>query len=531
MWFARKGNEYVLPWFPESIASPAQSLNFPQAGNSIKLARPGVVVSNTNRHPKAIAQSRAFDGTGFGLLCSSSCIMLNFVVTPVAQPCPRRFRRSMSCGADGGRKFDWMTSVPGVVAPKLRVGRVADTWGWIATEEIEPGEGLMTVPYEYAIVPSGTSPDDTIIPQQYWEQLGRTWYFRLAVYLLFEEKIIGENSKWFGYLRSLPCASDVDSTLQFSDNDLKSLEYSLVEEISLSRKKAFNEALVSFRQATKSSLGGQVSDDDFLRAVQNAHSRAFKLPHFNTYGFLPCIDMFNHSSRCITEMNYDVVNNVFRVCVPRKGFNPLSHVCISYGERSNDDLLQFYGFVEHDNPADEYVFSKAWSFLEEQGVKAEARQEALLTTLGLSLRKDYRNRRDHIDEDLIACLRILLADPDGGDFQHALSWKVTPRKEWKSLSLENELQVWDLVVRWCHFELGNFSTTLEEDLRSLSTERNSRRRMIISFRCEKKKVLHSIVERLRHLSDVSSKVGRVITVLLSPSQTFVTLFTKDESEN
>jgi hypothetical protein len=32
-----------------------------------------------------------------------------------------------------------------------------------------------------------------------------------------------------------------------------------------------------------------------------------------------------------------------------------SEVLISYGKRSNDHLLQYYGFVEKDNPHDVYI--------------------------------------------------------------------------------------------------------------------------------------------------------------------------------
>ncbi len=32
-------------------------------------------------------------------------------------------------------------------------------------------------------------------------------------------------------------------------------------------------------------------------------------------------------------------------------------VCISYGQQSNDRLLQYYGFVEQRNPADTYVMT------------------------------------------------------------------------------------------------------------------------------------------------------------------------------
>ncbi len=38
---------------------------------------------------------------------------------------------------------------------------------------------------------------------------------------------------------------------------------------------------------------------------------------------------------------------------------------MSYGPVSNDDLLQYYGFVERDNPADAYVLQDMGKWLRE----------------------------------------------------------------------------------------------------------------------------------------------------------------------
>lgn len=38
---------------------------------------------------------------------------------------------------------------------------------------------------------------------------------------------------------------------------------------------------------------------------------------------------------------------------------------MSYGPVSNDDLLQYYGFVERDNPSDAYVLEDMGKWLQE----------------------------------------------------------------------------------------------------------------------------------------------------------------------
>ena len=51
-------------------------------------------------------------------------------------------------------------------------------------------------------------------------------------------------------------------------------------------------------------------------------------------------------------------------------FDAGDHAFVSYGPVSNDDLLQFYGFVERDNPSDAYVLEDMGRWLREVCVRA-----------------------------------------------------------------------------------------------------------------------------------------------------------------
>lgn len=80
-----------------------------------------------------------------------------------------------------------------------------------------------------------------------------------------------------------------------------------------------------------------------------------KLFRNQKYVICPVIDMCNHSS-VSTNANvaYEFFANAYSLsttsAVPGN-----SELFISYGSRSNDQLLQYYGFVERDNPHDIYV--------------------------------------------------------------------------------------------------------------------------------------------------------------------------------
>lgn len=45
--------------------------------------------------------------------------------------------------------------------------------------------------------------------------------------------------------------------------------------------------------------------------------------------------------------------------------DPGDHAFLSYGPVSNDGLLQYYGFVERDNPSDTYVLQDMGKWLRE----------------------------------------------------------------------------------------------------------------------------------------------------------------------
>lgn len=75
------------------------------------------------------------------------------------------------------------------------------------------------------------------------------------------------------------------------------------------------------------------------------------------YALVPGIDMFNHDSArgkgSLIEFQY--FTNSFEVRSSQP-YNTDEEVFISYGDLTNDALLQYYSFVDVQNPADSFVF-------------------------------------------------------------------------------------------------------------------------------------------------------------------------------
>jgi hypothetical protein len=67
--------------------------------------------------------------------------------------------------------------------------------------------------------------------------------------------------------------------------------------------------------------------------------------------------MLNHNSSSQSEVSYNYFQDRYEVST-KVGYDAGAQVFISYGRQSNDRLLQYYGFVENDNPYDVYDFGE-----------------------------------------------------------------------------------------------------------------------------------------------------------------------------
>ena len=69
---------------------------------------------------------------------------------------------------------------------------------------------------------------------------------------------------------------------------------------------------------------------------------------------MPMLDAFNHRSSAQNDCAYDGKRNAF-VLTARAPLRKGSEAFLSYGKKSNDELLQLFGFVEESNPHDAFL--------------------------------------------------------------------------------------------------------------------------------------------------------------------------------
>lgn len=282
----------------------------------------------------------------------------------------------------------------------------------------------------------------------------------------------------------------------------------------------------------------------------NGGNQDFVLPKFGKtkrYVICPMIDMANHKSPgwdttfTAGEVAFEYFSNAYSLAgdvassLTSSSSEKTDHrqLYISYGSRSNDQLLQYYGFVETNNPHDVYIMPalRTWDIgaLEVACGRsfAPGRLEKL-DRAGLLGRATNEAEEDYsdIDGDESAA-RVMKNNANGGVVLNrsvgidpavlqALRALVSTDKEWDAagqaignFSTENSggfsnEQCARLVGRIAiEMELASKATTLEQDEELLqrmnlmkSLDSNPSERLAIQFRIEKKKLLREAIARL-----------------------------------
>jgi len=257
----------------------------------------------------------------------------------------------------------------------------------------------------------------------------------------------------------------------------------------------------------------------------------FVIPKFQKtkrFVICPTIDMANHDGRGrhSGEVAFEYFGNSYSLAIRSDAptIQQNDEVLISYGARSNDQLLQYYGFVETDNPNDVYIMPPLREWDIEELEKACGRKfgaDRLLKLdkaglLGLSLDitgsddSDAANRgggvvvsrTSGIDPAVLQALRALVSsNEEWFDSGKAIGNFAAEN----SGGLENERAARLAARTAMELELAQKPTSLEEDEKLLKQMMSSGKsnistiedRLAVQFRIEKKKVLREAIKNMR----------------------------------
>lgn len=310
-----------------------------------------------------------------------------------------------------------LTSLQGVDAPKLRIGDNAlGVRSLLATEPIKKGEQLIAAPRASAL--ETTSLEAKTAPRELkregycddasWQQAG--WQGRLALRLLKARKDEAELSAWFD---ALPQSYDELPVVAWTDSDLSDCAYAPLQNAVSEQKRTWKRAEDALLPSTS------FSQKELRWALATVLTRSFSGPleatsptqRLATVGFAgwlaggymvggygpwetalqgflavalatllsdyfvaknddlnlerhvlaPGVDFLNHDGVVEGGAAYEYFGDQFAVRA-HDDLRAGDEAFASYGAKSNALLLANYGFVETNNPHDDYVFPAQYPF-------------------------------------------------------------------------------------------------------------------------------------------------------------------------
>jgi len=338
-------------------------------------------------------------------------------------------------------------------------------WGLCAIADIDSGSLLVDVPMEYTI--HGSDILEADVP----------WNVQMVERLLEN----GGLSGWKDWVQAMP--TDVDLPwIGWTQDEIDVLEdVDIIREIHELRGFLQDQSLRGYLE--------KYAWEDVQWAFSMVHSRSFL--YGNQHIFVPIIDMANHSPTCnasvrvkfspgtcqgreaeeeIAPVRESVEPSTFQL-VASKDISRGDEITISYGSLCNDVLLLYFGFALPENEHDQVVVFQntdeaCTGICQMLGIPRESFPRK-------SLPEENRLfvMKQGADPRLLQLIASLI-DIGGMTGTHSVGG----------------------VLRMvCEHHLKSFSTSLDEDREALLKSKDSRHSLALSFRYNKKAILHTIL--------------------------------------
>jgi len=403
--------------------------------------------------------------------------------------------------------------------------------GLEAKQALSAGTNLITLPKDKTLATFAKEqcPFPAWINPTFWEKQPN--YVRLAIKLLWERQL-GANSNVEEYVKLLPNPEDFDTLYHWSDAELKSLQYPALE-MSVRRQREQWAKLYEQLSSTSSGAGSSFTQTEFVWAMECVLSRAFSgrfggnqkliaiqlgaivvggvlyftqdnplglvaaigyaLPatideiqaildpekQKNEMVLLPMIDSLNHQTTVKTNLGFNPLQNTFTISMDKE-YRKSEQVFMSYGEKTNDELLQFFGFVEQNNPADTFAFPLSEYVNEEKAALIERQG------LGQALRKlEIKTDGSLKDPKLMEALAIAVADEEDLMFDQRV-WNGGVDDQKAEKELEEQKKIKKLLHKVCQESIMRIrEQVMDED--------TFRARLARQFRKEKLALLNKCI--------------------------------------
>eukprot|EP00930_Biecheleria_cincta_P001586 TRINITY_DN102722_c0_g1_i1.p1 TRINITY_DN102722_c0_g1~~TRINITY_DN102722_c0_g1_i1.p1 ORF type:complete len:686 (+),score=137.47 TRINITY_DN102722_c0_g1_i1:53-2110(+) len=298
--------------------------------------------------------------------------------------------------------------------------------GLVARRDIELYEELARVPYDILLTEESARAHfgEGCISKDFGA------YGCIALQMIWEKFVAKENSRFAPYMAVLPSTAEIGASFSWSDEELETLlDGSPVKAMSIFlREKVLSDlrtAKESFMQDFPDKFPADAfTEENWIWAFSNLFSRAVRLAFPDDkkefVALVPYIDLFNHNPNANTYITAvcQAGNTALSFALDEKErsvlvladryYDKYDQIYISYGAKSNGQLLLLYGFSTERNAKD-FVEIPVGQLLDSAWM-GEAKKKRL-AELGLESNA-YPLFRDRFTQEMRTFMRLATLEPE-----------------------------------------------------------------------------------------------------------------------
>mmetsp|Transcript_14530 Transcript_14530/g.35136 ORF Transcript_14530/g.35136 Transcript_14530/m.35136 type:complete len:579 (-) Transcript_14530:45-1781(-) len=352
-------------------------------------------------------------------------------------------------------------------------------------------------------------------------------YLVMACQLIHEKFVLGDESYWKPYIDVLPEVGEVNPTFSWSDEDLSFLDGSPVIAATRSLQ-------MKLQREYDSLLGGEdglcakypdrfpkdkYTSENWVWAFTMLFSRAIRLRGLKegeALSLVPYADLINHSP--FSQAYIDAREGgdwLFSsgeeevILYADRGYRRMEQIYISYGPKSNAELLLLYGFAVERNPFNSVDVTVAIAPRTESFVKelkdenipidplAEEKIE-FLESVGRESMVDFPCYADRYPVELLEFLRLMQMTPEDTRGRPLNQFDYS-----RTISAANEASVLRSVIEAVTRQLSKYPNTEEDDAALIKDKGMFRllsynQRMAIRHRRNEKRLLKRTIAALEN---------------------------------
>jgi len=355
--------------------------------------------------------------------------------------------------------------------------------GLLARKDISEADELFRIPVALCLTKASAREalGKDVLPSDINE------YLAVACQLIHERFVLGKKSFWNAYIGVLPEVDEVNPTFTWSDDDLSFLNGSPViaatQSLQMKLEREY-EALLGREDGLVARFPDRFPKEHFtyenwLWAFTNLFSRAIRLRSLKqgeTLAMVPYADLINHSP--FSQAYIDARQSgdwLFKtgdeevILFADRAYRRMEQIYISYGPKSNAELLLLYGFAVERNPFNSVdvtvsIAPRTASFVKElndDSIPVDPLAEdkvAFLRAVGRDNTVDFPCYADRYPVELLEFLRLMQMTREDTRGKPLEDFDFS-----RTISTANEAAVLTSVIDAVRRQLSKYPNTEEED--------------------------------------------------------------------